>query len=180
MKKQNLIYSLVCPFTNETHYVGKTTQGMLSPMSHLNESHSEKIKEWVGNLKEFNYTPIIKILEYVEKKEDLNSKERQWIQHYLDNGNILLNTHFVTPKMIKSNIDGLLSKDDGDTMSKISKFVKMKRKSLKLTQAEFANKIGIALTVIRKIEQGKSNVNLDSLLDILKIFDCTINIVKTI
>jgi DNA-binding XRE family transcriptional regulator len=178
MKKQNLIYSLVCPFTNETHYVGKTTQGMLRPMKHLNKSHSEKIKEWVGNLKDLNHSPVINILEYVEQKEDLDSKERQWIQHYLTSGSILLNTQLVTPKMIKNNIDDLLNNDNGNSMSRISKFVKMKRKSFKLTQAEFADKLGIALTVIRKIEQGKTNVSLESLLQILLMFDCSIGVVK--
>jgi DNA-binding XRE family transcriptional regulator len=169
---------LVCPFTNETHYVGKTTQGMLRPMSHLNESHSEKIREWVGNLKELNHSPVINILEYVEQKEDLDIKERQWIQHYLTTGSILLNTHLVTPKMIKNNIDDLLNNDKGNSISRISKFVKMKRKSFKLTQAEFADKLGIALTVIRKIEQGKTNVSLESLLQILKMFDCSISVIS--
>jgi len=180
MKKQNLIYSLVCPFTNETHYVGRTTQGMLRPMRHLNESHSEKIKEWVSNLKELNHSPTIKILEYVESKEELDLKERQWIQHFLDNGSTLLNSMLVTPRMIKNNIDILLNKEDDeiDTIKKLAKFVKMRRRSLKLTQAQFADKIGIALTVIRKIEQGKTNVSFESLLQILKMFDCSIGVVK--
>jgi DNA-binding XRE family transcriptional regulator len=180
MKKQNLIYSLSCPFTNQTYYVGKTTQGMLRPMQHLNESHSEKIKEWVANLKELNHSPLVTVLEFVEQKEDLDIKERRWIQHYLNNGNTLLNTHFATPKIPKNTLNELLSCDDSNTMLKIAKYVKIKRKSFNLTQAEFADKFGIALTVVRKIEQGKSNVNLDSLLELLKIFDCTIDIIKTI
>jgi transcriptional regulator with XRE-family HTH domain len=80
--------------------------------------------------------------------------------------------------MIKNNIDDLLNNDNGNSMSRISKFVKMKRKSFKLTQAEFADKLGIALTVIRKIEQGKTNVSLESLLQILLMFDCSIGVVK--
>lgn len=34
-------------------------------------------------------------------------------------------------------------------------FTKDKRKSFNLTQQEFALKAGVALTVVRKIEQGK-------------------------
>jgi DNA-binding XRE family transcriptional regulator len=180
MRKQNLIYSLVCPFTNETFYIGKTTQGMLRPMQHLNESHSKKIKEWVENLKELNYSPLVTVLEYVEEKTDLDIKERQWIQHYINNGSTLLNTQLVTPKIDKNTPYELLSDYDNNTMSKIAKYVKIKRKRFNLTQAEFADKFGIALTVVRKIEQGKSNVNLESLLELLKIFDCTIDIIKTI
>ncbi|RLD42922.1 MAG: transcriptional regulator [Bacteroidetes bacterium] len=35
---------------------------------------------------------------------------------------------------------------------------------------EFANRSGIALTVIRKIEQGKTNLNLDSVNQVLAMF----------
>lgn len=178
MKKQNLIYSLVCPFTNETHYVGKTTQGMLRPMQHLTESHSEKIKEWVGNLKEIGHSPIVKILEYVELEEDLDGKERYWIQYHLNKGSNLLNSCLVTPLLITHNVDKLLGNGSGMEMLRIGKFVKEKRKSVNLTQPEFAERAGVALTVLRKIEQGKLNINLDGLLQILKMFGCTIDIVR--
>ena len=39
----------------------------------------------------------------------------------------------------------------------LAKFVKIKRKEANLTQQEFAERAGVALTVIRKIEQGKEN-----------------------
>ena len=45
-------------------------------------------------------------------------------------------------------------------MTKLSNFIKQKRKEEKLTQEEFADRAGVALTVIRKIEQGKENLNL--------------------
>ena len=45
-------------------------------------------------------------------------------------------------------------------MNQISEFVKTRRKKLGLTQEEFAEKAGVALTVIRKIEQGKDNLSL--------------------
>ena len=44
----------------------------------------------------------------------------------------------------------------------ISEFLKTKRKELGLTQEQFAIKSGIALTVIRKVEQGKTNVQLSA------------------
>ncbi|WP_339926335.1 helix-turn-helix domain-containing protein [uncultured Cyclobacterium sp.] len=40
-------------------------------------------------------------------------------------------------------------------MSHIAEFVKARRKQLGLAQEEFADKAGVTLTVIRKIEQGK-------------------------
>jgi y4mF family transcriptional regulator len=52
----------------------------------------------------------------------------------------------------------------------ISEFVKTRRKQLKLTQEEFALKTGVALTVIRKIEQGKENLSLSKVNQVLKMF----------
>lgn len=39
-----------------------------------------------------------------------------------------------------------------------------------MTQEEFAAKIGVALTVIRKIEQGKKNLNMDKVNVVLSMF----------
>ncbi|TXD79929.1 helix-turn-helix transcriptional regulator [Algoriphagus ratkowskyi] len=39
-----------------------------------------------------------------------------------------------------------------------------------LTQEEFADKAGVALTVIRKIEQGKENLNLSKVNQVLSMF----------
>ena len=55
-------------------------------------------------------------------------------------------------------------------MIAISDFVRTKRKQLGLTQEEFAEKAGVALTVIRKIEQGKENLNLSKVNQVLLMF----------
>lgn len=55
-------------------------------------------------------------------------------------------------------------------MYALSEFVKQKRKSVNLTQEEFADKCGVALTVIRKIEQGKTNLQLDKVNAVLAMF----------
>ena len=52
----------------------------------------------------------------------------------------------------------------------ISKFIKMKRKEAGLTQEEFADKAGEALTVIRKMEQGKENLSLTKVNQVLMMF----------
>ena len=178
MKKNRLIYSLSCPVTNEVHYIGKSTQGMLRPLEHLKQSHSNKIKEWVNTLKELNNAPIINVIEYVPFEEDLDGRERYWIQYYLNKGNNLLNSVLVSPLTITHNLDELLGDGNGMEMSKIGNFIKTKRKSFNLTQPEFATKSGVALTVLRKIEQGKTNINISGLLQILKMFGCTIDVIK--
>ena len=55
-------------------------------------------------------------------------------------------------------------------MKKLSEFVKKRRKEVNLTQEEFAERTGVALTVIRKIEQGKTNLNMDKVNLVLKMF----------
>lgn len=55
-------------------------------------------------------------------------------------------------------------------MNSLAKFVKERRKEVNLTQEEFAERVGVALTVIRKIEQGKTNMNLDKVNLVLSMF----------
>ena len=55
-------------------------------------------------------------------------------------------------------------------MNTLSDFVKTKRKQLGLKQIDLAEKAGVALTVIRKIEQGKENLSLAKVNHVLQMF----------
>ncbi|PWH86867.1 transcriptional regulator [Brumimicrobium glaciale] len=55
-------------------------------------------------------------------------------------------------------------------MKQLSEFVKERRKEINLTQEEFAERSGVALTVIRKIEQGKTNLNMEKVNLVLQMF----------
>jgi|TARA_R110002096_G_scaffold307450_1_gene502176 transcriptional regulator with XRE-family HTH domain len=55
-------------------------------------------------------------------------------------------------------------------MNHIAEFVKARRNQLDLTLEEFADKSGVALTVIRKIEQGKENLNLSKINQVMSLF----------
>ena len=52
----------------------------------------------------------------------------------------------------------------------LSNFVKQKRKEARLTQEEFAERAGVALTVVREIEQGKENLSLAKVNQVLLMF----------
>lgn len=52
----------------------------------------------------------------------------------------------------------------------ISKFVKTKRKTLKITQKEFALKAGVGLRFIRDLEQGKESLRMDKVNQVLGMF----------
>ncbi|MEO4006962.1 helix-turn-helix domain-containing protein [Flavobacterium sp. CAU 1735] len=55
-------------------------------------------------------------------------------------------------------------------MESIADFVKKRRKQAGLTQEEFSLRAGVALTVVRKIEQGKDNLSLSKVNQVLKMF----------
>lgn len=59
-------------------------------------------------------------------------------------------------------------------MKSLPSFVKDKRKEAGLTQQIFAEKAGVALTVIRKIEQGKQSLQLEKVNQVLKMFGHTL------
>jgi y4mF family transcriptional regulator len=59
-------------------------------------------------------------------------------------------------------------------MKILKTFLKEKRNQAGLTQEEFADRAGVALTVIRKIEQGKGNLNLEKVNHVLSMFGHTL------
>lgn len=63
-------------------------------------------------------------------------------------------------------------------MSELSRFVKTRRKQVGLTQEELAEKAGVALTVIRKIEQDKENLSLSKVNQVLQLFGHVLGPVK--
>jgi y4mF family transcriptional regulator len=52
----------------------------------------------------------------------------------------------------------------------LAHFVKDKRKSVKLTQPELAEKAGVGLRFIRELEQGKESLRLDKVNQVLQLF----------
>ena len=61
----------------------------------------------------------------------------------------------------------------------IDQFIKEKRKQLKLTQPELAEKAGVGLRFLRELEQGKGTLRLDKVNQVLALFGATIGVVKT-
>jgi y4mF family transcriptional regulator len=52
----------------------------------------------------------------------------------------------------------------------LANFVKEKRKSVRLTQPELAEKAGVGLRFIRELEQGKETLRLDKVNQVLQLF----------
>lgn len=62
--------------------------------------------------------------------------------------------------------------------SLIAQFIKDKRKSLKLTQVDLAEKSGVGLRFVRELEQGKETLRLDKVNQVLDLFGCEVGPVK--
>lgn len=52
----------------------------------------------------------------------------------------------------------------------LSEFLKAKRKSVKLTQEDLAQRAGVGLRFIREAEQGKTSLRLDKINQVLDLF----------
>lgn len=52
----------------------------------------------------------------------------------------------------------------------LSTFIKDKRKSVKLTQPELAEKAGVGLRFVRELEQGKESLRIDKVNKVLQLF----------
>ena len=60
----------------------------------------------------------------------------------------------------------------------LADFVKDKRKSVKLTQPELAEKAGVGLRFVRELEQGKETLRLDKVNQVLQLFGYEVGPVK--
>jgi len=57
-----------------------------------------------------------------------------------------------------------------DNKQTLKEFVKRKRKSLKLTQKEMAEKAGVGLRFVRELERGKETLKMDKVNQVLELF----------
>ena len=60
----------------------------------------------------------------------------------------------------------------------IAAFIQRKRKLLKLTQPELAQKAGVGLRFVRELEQGKESVRLDKVNQVLALFGASVGVIK--
>lgn len=55
-------------------------------------------------------------------------------------------------------------------LTPLAKFVKVRRKMLRINQVELSEKAGVGLRFVRDLEQGKSSLRLDKVNDVLRLF----------
>ncbi|RLZ09711.1 helix-turn-helix transcriptional regulator [Faecalibacter macacae] len=62
----------------------------------------------------------------------------------------------------------------------IADFVKQKRKRLKITQPELAERAGVGLRFVRELEQGKPTLRLDKVNQVLALFGSEVGVIDKI
>ena len=58
----------------------------------------------------------------------------------------------------------------------IAEFVKERRKKLGMTQVVLADRAGVGLRFLRELEQGKTNLRLDKVNQVLQMFGKTVSV----
>ena len=62
----------------------------------------------------------------------------------------------------------------------LNHFVKKRRKLVKLTQSELAEKAGVGLRFVRELEQGKESLRIDKVNQVLRLFGHEVGAVPAI
>ena len=175
-----LIYGLKCPKSGIYRYIGKSSNGLNRPKSHLSISSNQYVRLWVEELREEGMCPLIDIIEECSE-EDLSNREKHWISYYHNSVSPLMN--IIEYKGI--NIDRLrnelkLEEEQLDRrltavkaiindLKNIHEFIKYVRKERCITQQTLADLSGVGLRTIKKIELGKGNPTYNTLIIILNV-----------
>lgn len=173
-----LVYGLICPFTDEIRYIGKSTTGLTRPLSHLSKSHSQKINDWINELKNLHSEPGIIVLEECNNEIILKEKEKFWIYKYVKDKALLLNISYVTSASLLTRMQ--LDPDQSDSLFSIRDFIKRERKKQKMKQPELAKGAKVGLRFIRDLEQGKKTLRLDKVSDVLEFLGGQLLVKKNI
>ena len=184
MKMTNIIYALVDPRNELIYYVGKSSVGERKPLTHLFQSHSDAVNEWIAEMGEHWFYPEIVVIEKVEDLNDLPDRERYWIDHYSQMNPEILNVNSVNKDHINYDI---ISKEEMETFQIISSSIgnienilKKQRVARNLSQEDIAHHMGISRSTVSLFERGE-NVNIDILKKYnlsLRVFDIKSKIVN--
>ncbi len=93
------IYALLDPLTKEVCYVGISKLAARRKEQHISHSRNPKTQkctsEWISDLLRQGLEPELKILEECDADKEWVAKEieKQWIDHYVKEGQPLLNRY---------------------------------------------------------------------------------------
>jgi len=158
----NIIYGLRDPRNDVHYYIGKSTVGNKRALSHLKTSHSDKINEWVADVRKNGFEPLVDIIEEVQDVNELAEREKFWVRFYFEQNPMLLNEQLkprhvnLTVSVNERNELKLLD----DTLPRLHILLKKARKVSKINQKEMAERAGISYGTLKRIESGEETVSI--------------------
>lgn len=116
MINNNKIYVLIDPNTKEYKYIGQTKKELYERLAHhLNSIFRKKkfndLRDWLKNLLINNQIPIVELLEDNIDDNDINQKEKNYVQKYSLEGHILYNIVYNNNIEFLENRSNLSSKN---------------------------------------------------------------------
>jgi DNA-binding XRE family transcriptional regulator len=175
-----LIYGLKCPINKHYRYIGKSSNGLSRPKSHLVLSHNQSVRLWVEELREQGFCPLIDVLEECNEM-DLLEREKHWINYYHNEVYPLMNiieykgiTIHNLQQEIKAEEEKLLKKlntikKEVNSLEELHQFIKRVRKIRGLTQQNLSEISEVGERTIKEIELGKGNPRYKTLKKILSV-----------
>lgn len=86
----NIIYTFIDPITDKFMFIGKSSNGMITPELHLKPSIFYKgtspCHKWLRKLYRKNLKPIVCVLETIENSKDLIKLRNKRIRYYRESG----------------------------------------------------------------------------------------------
>lgn len=176
-----LIYGLKCPKSDDYRYIGKSSNGLRRPKTHLILSHNLSVRLWVEELREEGLCPLIDVIEECFK-DNLSEREAFWIAYYHQEISPLMNIiqyegARITKvkeelKIQEQKLTNKLNKvkQNITNLNNIYEFIKYIRKERDINQETLSDLSGVSLRTIKAIELGKGNPTyntLDKILDVL-------------
>ena len=117
----NIIYGLRDPRNDLYYYIGKSTVNNKRALSHLTNSHSEQVNDWVKTLNENWLYPAVDVIEEVDDINNLPDRESHWINHHYNINPELLNIQLIDDSL-KHNYD-FLTDDDVNEMEFLQQII---------------------------------------------------------
>lgn len=163
--KKWYVYAHINPVNGQTFYIGKGTGNRAYNAKGRNTSWTM----YVNGLTNQGLTYSISVLHICDNEQDALDLESIEINNRLRSGNGLLNRIVVIDTIVPESLQELDYPIEMNH-SELVQFVKKRRLSLKLTQAETANKAGVGLRFVRDLEQGKQTLRMDKVNQVLRLF----------
>lgn len=165
---KNIVYGLKDPRNDVYYYIGKSSVGKKRALQHLLKSHSEKVNNWINEVCDNGYNPIVDVIEEVEDLNNLNEREKYWVNYYSKNNPEILNIYLIEnehrkkkriceEKLIRTEEDIEKFKTLSSIIDQIHLIIKNERKFNNWNQGKLAKKAGVARNTIVNLETGHEN-----------------------